>query len=224
MFSSDAKTAEADYTLARLYEEGTDALTCDKALLRANYVIYKDGERVALSVEESANAAIQQYIKGLQKAAEEQDVEVPAPSELSAEEADPSGPIPKPKDTYEVAEGVVGTMPFPRLGIRERMSEIAEEYVQPLFKDDAEADDIRALGSKNEEERSRGAQNSIREGITTKEWKGAHRKTNCLQTIEILEFDGEAPDPEDVNPQMASVVVNHFTALRPGTTNGHSGS
>lgn len=173
MFSSDAQTAEADYTLARLYEEGTEALSVDSDAIR-------EGEEVS--------------------------------------------PMPAPKATYEVAEGVVGTMPFPRLGIRETISDINAEHVQPLFQEDADPDDIRALSSDDDNEVAEGAKNSIREGVTTQEFTNTIQRVNCLQATEILEFDGDAPDPEDVNPQMASVVVNHFTALRPGTTNGQSGS
>lgn len=173
MFSNPEETAEADYTLARLYEEGTDALTVDVGLVR-------EGEDVDIQ--------------------------------------------PVPKATYEIAEGVVGTMPFPTLGIQEAITEINAEHVAPLFKEDAKADDVRNLVSKDPEKVQEGAENSVKEGVTTNEFSTSIDRANCLEAIEILDFEGDEPSPEDVNQQMASVVVNHFTALRPGTSNGRQKS
>lgn len=171
MFNTEA--AEADYTLAKLYEVGPDALSAD--------------------------------IQSLQE----------------GEEADVR---PKPKDTYEVAEGVIGVMPYPKLGIRETMAEITEEVEMTLFSEDASSEDFQRLNSEDEEESGKAAENAIKEGVTVEQFQNQMNRAACMKAVAILDFDGEKPDPKDVNPEMASLVVNHFLALRPSTKNGHSRS
>lgn len=132
-----------------------------------------------------------------------------------------NGELPTPKSTYEIAEGYVGQMPFPKLGIREELGEINAELVVPLFRndEDAELDEIGAG-----EDGAEAVTNSIKPGVTVQEFNEKIQRSNALQALAILDFDGEKPAPEEVSPEMASIVVNHFLSLRPGTRNGTSTS
>ena len=149
----------------------------------------------------------------------------------------------QPGMAYEVAPGLVGKMPWPTLADREEFNELGEG-INELFREDATQDDFlfwrvqnhgvdpsdppaeddlpdaiaSALGENPVErlkELGDTAQHPAREGVTISEYNQRTAETNCKRTAALLEFD-EAVEPHDIVPEMAAVVVAHFTALRPG--------
>lgn len=122
----------------------------------------------------------------------------------------------KPGNTYELAPGIVGTMPWPTLADREEIQSIRSELSQ-LFKEDATAEQFEALSEITKGEGLSDEDNPVREGVTAQEFEQTAARVNCKQTARILEFDEEV-EPHDIVPDMAAVVATHFTKLRAGSS------
>lgn len=121
----------------------------------------------------------------------------------------------KPGTTYEVAPGIVGTMPWPTLEDRKDVQAL-RSGLEDLFKENATSEQFQALseaaqGGSLDEDSS-----PIKEGVTNQEFEQVTAEANCKQTARLLEFDEEV-EPHDIVPDMAAVVATHFTKLRAGS-------
>jgi hypothetical protein len=121
-----------------------------------------------------------------------------------------------PGTTYEVAPGLVGTMPWPTLADREEVQEIREDLTD-LFREDATAEQFEALGRAVDGEGINEEDNPIREGVTAAEFERTTSRVNCRQAALLLDFEEEV-EAHDIVPDMAAVISTHFTRLRAGSS------
>lgn len=153
----------------------------------------------------------------------------------------------EPGVTYEVGPGLVGEMQWPTLQIREDYREIGDD-VGSFFRDDATPEDFRywklldvgvnfnSLPDSAEElpegaldhlpdespiealeQLAESASHPAREGVTAADFTQTTARVNCERAALVLDFDKEVT-AQDIVPEMAAVVVAHFTNLVPGSS------
>lgn len=122
-------------------------------------------------------------------------------------------------DEYEIAQGVYGELAVPTLAAREAYDE-ANEPVQDCYADSEEAQQAaKRIQSSDlsDEEAAQEFTKMLKDGVTQQEMNAAIRRAACEQAQVVLDFDGEAPDVDEMVPSMATLVRNHFMKLRPAT-------